>query len=303
MSQPHPPRPEDQPAQPSQQQDPPTRSIPVVTPGAAFEPQQGEPRPAFLSAPDPGAPQAPPPSPPTTAVLPAAGAPQTAPGAPSPAPAGPVWPQPGPPPAAGPDAGAGPDAAAPPHSTGPMDFVPGFSTPAPPDPPAGSTAVTGPGDAGGAEAGSPGAGTRARAAGRALGARLGSGLQSGRQSGRGLDRRVLSGLGVGVLALVVLELGLTMDPGNRSLWSAVPSWSAFATVAAVVALVPLLLSLAPQRLPARTAWRVGAAGAAGLGAFWVLIGLPVVASDRGFLLTAALALAAGAVWLAPGREG
>jgi hypothetical protein len=151
--------------------------------------------------------------------------------------------------------------------------------------------------------GAAGAGTRARAAGKALGARLGSGLQSGRQTGRGLDRKVLAGLGVGGLALAVLELGLTMDPGDRSLWSAVPSWSAFATAAAVAALFPLLLSLAPQRVPARTAWRVGAAGAAGLGAFWVLIALPLVASDRGFLLTAALALAAGAVWLAPGREG
>jgi hypothetical protein len=71
----------------------------------------------------------------------------------------------------------------------------------------------------------------------------------------------------------------------------------------VLALVPLVLSLAPQRLPARTAWRIGAGGVAGLAAFWVLIVLPLVASDRGFLLTAALALVAGAVWLAPGRDG
>jgi hypothetical protein len=113
---------------------------------------------------------------------------------------------------------------------------------------------------------------------------------------------VLIGLVLGIAAVAVLQWGLLLDPGDRSLWSAVPSWSAFATVASVVALTPLVLGL-PQRLTARTAWRTGAAAVAGLAAFWVLIALPLVASDRGFLLTAALALAAGAVWLAPGREG
>ncbi|MCW2695427.1 MAG: Integral rane transporter, partial [Modestobacter sp.] len=180
----------------------------------------------------------------------------------------------------------------PPHSTGPVDIVPGFSAPATPPvpPPAGSTAVTG-------DDGTPGPGTRARSAGKAFGTRLGTGLRSG----RGLDRSVLTGLALGIAALALLEWGLALEPGDRSLWSAVPSWSAFATVAAVAALVPLVLGLLPPRLPARTAWQIGAAGAAGLAAFWVLIALPLVASDRGFLLTAALALAAGAVWLAPGR--
>jgi hypothetical protein len=202
-----------------------------------------------------------------------------------------VWPQPGP-------AGGHAVPAGTPQPTGPLDIVPGFSTPAPPPvPPQGSTAVTAPA-ADGDDA--PGAGTRARAAGKALGAKLG-GLRAGQSTGRRLDRAVLTGLGLGILGLVVLEFALTLDPGDRSLWSAVPSWSAFATVAAAVALVPLVLALVPGRFPAPSAWRVGAAAVAGVAVFWVLIALPLVASDRGFLLTAALALAAGAVWLAPGR--
>jgi hypothetical protein len=305
MSQPPPPRPEDQPAQqPSQPQEPRTQSIPIVAPEVPFQEQPAEPRPAFLSPPEP----TPPATPPATAVLPAvgpSGAPQQVAGPAATPPPPPVppqsvppeqpWPQPGPP-------------ADPPHSTGPLDIVPGFSAPATPPvpPPGGSTAVpvARDGDADGDDdgGGTAGAGPRARAAGKALGARLGSGLRSGRRTGRGVDRTVLAGLGLGIAALVGLEFGLTLEPGDRSLWSAVPSWSVFATVASVAVLMPLVLALLPQRLPARTTWRVGAAGAAGLAVFWVLIALPLVASDRGFLLTAALALAAGAVWLAPGRE-
>jgi hypothetical protein len=114
---------------------------------------------------------------------------------------------------------------------------------------------------------------------------------------------VLAGLGLGVLGLVLLELGLALAFGNESLWSVLPTWSAFATVAIVVALLPLVLHWVPSApAPGRT-WRIGLAGAVGVGAFWVLVALPLVASDRGFLLTAGPALAAAAVWLAPGRGG
>jgi hypothetical protein len=57
----------------------------------------------------------------------------------------------------------------------------------------------------------------------------------------------------------------------------------------------------PSAPAAGAAWRIGLAGAAGLAAFWVLVALPLVTSDRGFLLTAGTALAAAALWLAPGR--
>jgi hypothetical protein len=42
-------------------------------------------------------------------------------------------------------------------------------------------------------------------------------------------------------------------------------------------------------------------GLAGLTAAWVLVALPLAASDRGFWLTAAVAAAGAALWLAPGR--
>jgi hypothetical protein len=107
-------------------------------------------------------------------------------------------------------------------------------------------------------------------------------------------------LGLGVLGLAALELGLSRDFGSQSLWEAVPTWSALATVAALVVLVSSVAT-STGRVPARTAWRAGAAGLTALAVFWVLVALPLAASDRGFWLTAALALAAGALWLAPGR--
>jgi hypothetical protein len=48
--------------------------------------------------------------------------------------------------------------------------------------------------------------------------------------------------------------------------------------------------------------RLALGGLAGLAVFWVLIALPRVDSDRGFLLTAALGALAVAVWLAPSRR-
>ncbi|MCU1607763.1 MAG: Integral rane transporter, partial [Modestobacter sp.] len=114
-------------------------------------------------------------------------------------------------------------------------------------------------------------------------------------------RTVFAGLALGVVGLVLLELGLARNFGNASLWSVVPTWSTFATVAAVVALVPLVARWVPSAPATGTAWRIGLGGAVGLAAFWVLIALPLVTSDRGFLLTAGTALAAAALWLAPGR--
>ncbi|WP_138759884.1 hypothetical protein [Modestobacter altitudinis] len=111
---------------------------------------------------------------------------------------------------------------------------------------------------------------------------------------------MLLSLGLAVLAVLLLELGLALESGSPSLWDVVPTWSAFATVAALVVLVAPLGALT-GRVPARTAWRTGAVGTAALAAFWVLVALPLAASDRGFWLTAAVAAAAAALWSAPGR--
>jgi hypothetical protein len=177
------------------------------------------------------------------------------------------------------------------HGTGPLDLVPGFpdlppvtaggrSTPTLPPPSAGPGTTPNAPQA-------PGASSHRRSPLSAVtGARRG--------------RAVLLSLGLAVLAVLLLELGLALDFESASLWELVPTWSALATVGALVVLVAPIGALT-GRLPARTAWRTGAAGAAALAAFWVLVALPIAPTDRGFWLTAALAAAAAALWSAPGR--
>jgi hypothetical protein len=202
-----------------------------------------------------------------------------------------------------------PDATAPaavpadaPQPTGPVDFVPGLpgigtppvppphATPAPPPPvtprqvpgapdeaPARATGPTWPDSLDADEPARPRAERRTRAP---------------------RDRSALIGLGLVALALVLLELGLTLGFGGESYWSTVPLWSAFATVCAVLGLgaVAAALPLA-TRLASGPGWRIGAAGLVGLAVFWLLVVLPVVDSDRGFVLTMALAALGGAVWI------
>ncbi|SFF04338.1 hypothetical protein [Blastococcus tunisiensis] len=114
------------------------------------------------------------------------------------------------------------------------------------------------------------------------------------------DRRTLLGLGLAALSVVLLQLGLALRwDGLESSWEAIPLWSAFATGCALLALAAFLASAAAGRLRAETAWRTAAGGLVGLAAFWLLVVLPVVATDRGFLLTAALAALGGALWTGP----
>jgi hypothetical protein len=325
MSQPHPPRPEDPPAQPpGDQQEPRTQAIPVVAPGGGpgsaaevrpeVQPPAGQPvpGPAFSTEAsyEPGLASEP------AGGFPQSVGPQTMP--PQPLPPGQVWPQPGSAPPGGrldfipgfPAEGGAPDTAASTGSTGATAAPPASGPSAPPPPgsprPTGQLPAAGPGGVPGTApqptAGSGGAAKR-------LGARLGGGARAGAprgarlRGGRAADRRTLVGLGLGVVGLVLLELGLTRQFGSDSLWSVVPTWSAFATVAALVGLLPLVLRWVPAGLAAGTGWRVGLAGVVGLGVFWVLVALPLAASDRGFLLTAGPALAAAGLWLAPGRSG
>ncbi|MCZ2810855.1 hypothetical protein O2W15_05350 [Modestobacter sp. VKM Ac-2979] len=178
------------------------------------------------------------------------------------------------------------------HGTGPVDVGSGSTpTPSPTPPP-----VPGPATTPGTAPGTPSAGAQD---GGSSSSSVRSRLAAVRSSGR--PGTELVALLLGVLGLALLELGLNLDFVNQSLWDVVPTWSAFATVAALVALVPSAVALAGRRGSARTAWRVGAGGLVALAAFWVLIALPLVASDRGFWLTAALAATGAAVVLAPGR--
>jgi hypothetical protein len=117
------------------------------------------------------------------------------------------------------------------------------------------------------------------------------------------DRAALLGLGLAALSLVLLELGLTLDFGAESYWSAVPLWSAFATLCAVLGVLAFAASYpAASKLRASAGWRIAAGGLVGLAVFWLLVVLPVVASDRGFLLTAALGAFGAALWVGPGRK-
>ncbi len=118
------------------------------------------------------------------------------------------------------------------------------------------------------------------------------------------DRAILPGVGLAGLSLVLLGLGLTMHEGDgRSYWDGIPLWSAFASVCALVASGAYVVSaVAGKGSRSAALWRIAAAGLVGLAAFWLLVVLPVVATDRGFVLTAALAALGGALWVGPRGE-
>jgi hypothetical protein len=207
-----------------------------------------------------------------------------------------------------------PDAAAPSaveaaQPTGPVDFVPGLpglgtppvpppaaagSTPAPP-PPVPPQQVEGTDDQAAARPGRTWPDTlEAEEVVRPARERRTSGVR---------DRSALLGIGLVVLSLVLLELGLAHDFGGGSYWSSVPLWSAFATVCAVLGLAAFARVLpGTGGVDAGTAWRVAAGGLVGLAVFWLLVVLKVVDSDRGFVLTAALAALGGALWIGARRS-
>src|SRR3954464_365289 len=211
-----------------------------------------------------------------------------------------------------------------PQPTGPVDFVPGLpgvGTLPPPPPPVHATAAppplvpaTGP-----QPAAAPGPATSAP---QSLEDRLlsaGQGTAKKRRTRGKLDRKALAGLVLAALSVVLLELGLTLGFGGESYWSTGTLWSAFATVAGapgVLAVAPVspgaaalgLLAFAAfypagNRSRSGPAWRVAAAGVVGLAVFWLLVVLPDVDTDRGFLLTAALGCLGVALWIGPRPKG
>lgn len=201
-----------------------------------------------------------------------------------------------PPPGAAPAAGAPVQAAQP---TGPVDFVPGLpglGTPPPPPPPAPASLATEPGPDAPPTLPAPSwpESLEADETPSATPATL------KRSRNRPRDLAVVAAPVLAALAVVVLEVGLSLAFGSVSYWSAVTLWSAFATVAALVALLAFAaFYVAGNRLRSSAIWRVAAGGLVGLSVFWVLVVLPDVASDRGFVLTAALACLGGALWIGP----
>jgi hypothetical protein len=110
------------------------------------------------------------------------------------------------------------------------------------------------------------------------------------------DRGTLAGLGLAALSVMLVLLGAGLDYGAESFWSAIPLWSAFATVCALLGLLAFAAAAA-HRLRKERAERAAAVGLAGLAAFWLLVVLPDVATDRGFVCTAALACLGAALWI------
>ena len=122
-------------------------------------------------------------------------------------------------------------------------------------------------------------------------------------SSRPADKRALVGLGLAALAVVLLEVGLLLPFGTEALWSTVTLWAAFATLSALLSLLAFAAFYpAGNRLRSAAIWRIAAAGLVGLSVFWVLVVLPGVASDRGFVLTAALGCLGAALWIGPRRK-
>jgi hypothetical protein len=111
-----------------------------------------------------------------------------------------------------------------------------------------------------------------------------------------------AGAGLALAAVVLLEVGMTAHGGGSALWPRIPLWCAFATVCAVLALaaLPGVRRVLPRGARASA---VAAVGLAGVAVFWLLVVLPVGNTDRGFVLTAALACLAAGVWLTAGRGG
>jgi hypothetical protein len=101
------------------------------------------------------------------------------------------------------------------------------------------------------------------------------------------------------LSVLVVALGLSIPFDSSNAWTTQLAWAIFAQCAATVAAAPVLVTGA-GRSPA-TAWRVGAAGSVALAAHWLLVVLPSVGSNAGFVLTVGTALAAAATWFSPHR--
>jgi hypothetical protein len=118
------------------------------------------------------------------------------------------------------------------------------------------------------------------------------------------NRSAIAGLGLLAVAVLLLEVGFLQTSGNLpSFWSSVPLWCGFATLAALAGLFAFVGQHPKgEQLRNDRAWKIAAAGLAGLAVFWVLVVLPVADTDRGFVLTAALGCLGAALWLAPGRK-
>lgn len=101
------------------------------------------------------------------------------------------------------------------------------------------------------------------------------------------------------LALLAIVLSVLVEEHGTSTWEQQELWSAFAIATTALTVVPSIKG--SVKLDDRGAWRVAAAGLAGLGGYWLLLVLPRIAANTSFLATVALVAAGAATWSAPGR--
>jgi hypothetical protein len=100
-------------------------------------------------------------------------------------------------------------------------------------------------------------------------------------------------LGLGAAGVLLLALSLVIPVAGKIPLTSIPAWSLFGLVAAVTTLVGILMDR-PTR--AGNAALLTQGGAAGVGMFWVLIGVPSVPSTNSLLITLAAAATASAAW-------
>lgn len=104
-------------------------------------------------------------------------------------------------------------------------------------------------------------------------------------------------LAAGSVAAITLAVSLNEDDDNG--WGRIGVWAGFAIASAVLTLAPSVGRA--LNLTALRAWRVAAAGAVGLVAFWVLFVLPSISMNVSFAATVGVAAGVAAAWMAPGR--
>ena len=191
-----------------------------------------------------------------------------------------------------------------PVPTGPVDFVPGLPGLGSPPPPPPVRPTTAPEPTASVPAASTSTATSAPTWPETLESSPPDDGPKKSRARRARDLAALLGLGLAALSVLLLEVGLALDVDGESFWSVVPLWSAFATGCTLLALAAFAAShSAGERLRSGSAWRVAAGGLVGLAVFWLLVVLPVVDTDRGFLLTAALGALGAALWVGPHRKG
>lgn len=103
-----------------------------------------------------------------------------------------------------------------------------------------------------------------------------------------------------LIAPIPLILALAIPVAKQDEYQHNLAWALFATACVIGVLAPVFGPVVGLR-SAQQAWMAGAIAAGGLVAFWLLIGLGYVDSNRGFGYTAATLLACLGLYFAPGR--